>query len=604
MNKNGKEKIKSEQNISQVKTRTGKFDIHFLFAILFVFSFLYFYLFGNYVFFYQENLSLFVFSSEYLQQFAVKPGGFLEYAGNFFTQGYFNSVYGSIILSAIFTLLAIVFLKINKRLFPDRSYSLPFIVLPSCLLLLMQTNFNYLIHNNLGFLVVALYFLFSISSERKSFRIFVMAFFPLFYYFVGAYAWIYLGMYFIYSLINKKVIYPFVLLIIASLSFLLVKEVLFLQPIDELLCYPLLLKDYFKNPVFIYLLYGFIVFYPLLLKATYLIKIKKEHTRTLTTYSVLVIFSLTIFFQSRLYNPGTADLFKLEKLLYEQDWNGVIKHQETSQSANLVAQYYYNIALSEKDMLCDRMFYGRQNFGTQSIIIPWDSQTSINKIFRGVYFFYTIGLINEAHRWAFESMVIQGYRPENIKLLIKTDLINGHYKMAEKYIYVLKRTLHYRSWAKKYEEMLYHPEMIQSDPELGEKIKLQTKVDFPIRIKNPQSNVILLLQSNPNNKKAFEYKLAWFMLEKNVGGIVNEINKMKGMGYTRIPRHIEEVALFSNANIGPLPDLGGLKISPETESRYSQYESSLMYIDRNKSSGSSEIQKSMRNTFWYYLDLK
>jgi hypothetical protein len=468
----------------------------------------------------------------------------------------------------------------------------------------MQTNFNYLIHNNLGFLAATLYFLFSISSDRKSFRIFVMAFFPLFYYFAGAYTWIYLGMFILHSLVNKKVIYPVSLVIIASVALILFKEVLSLQPWSELLRYPLPLKDYFKNPVFIYLLYGFIVFWPVLLKAAYLLKVKKEFIRTFSTYGVILIFSLTLFFQSRIYNPGDADLFKLEKLFYEQDWNGVIKHQEASQSTNLIAQYYYNVALSEKNLLCDRMFFSRQDFATRSIMIPWDSRTSINKIFRGVYFFYTIGLINEAHRWAFESMVIQGYRPENIKLLIKTDLINGHYKIAEKYIYALKKTLHYRSWAKKYEAMLYHPELIQSDPELGEKVNLRPKKDFPINIKNPQTNILFLLQSNPDNKKAFEYKMAWFMLEKNVGGIVNEINKMKEMGYTRIPGHIEEAALFSKANIGPLPDLGGLKISSETESRFAQYESSLMYIDRNKSSGTSEIQKTMRNTFWYYLDLK
>lgn len=67
------------------------------------------------MFFYQENLSLFVFSGEYLQQFTIKPGGLLEYAGNFFIQGYFSYLYGSVILSLVFTLLAIIFLKINKR---------------------------------------------------------------------------------------------------------------------------------------------------------------------------------------------------------------------------------------------------------------------------------------------------------------------------------------------------------------------------------------------------------------------------------------------------------------------------------------------------------
>ena len=182
-----------------------------------------------------------------------------------------------------------------------------------------------------------------------------------------------------------------------------------------------------------------------------------------------------------------------------QDWDGVIKTQETCQLSNLIAEYYYNLALAEKGLLCERMFFGRQDFRTRSLIIPWDSQAGINNIFRGVYFFYAIGMINEAHRWAFESMVMQGYRPENIKLLIKTNLINGHYKIAEKYINVLKKTWHYRKWAEKYESMLNNPESIKSNPELGEKIRIRPVADFSIRIKNPQTNIPALLMSNPDN---------------------------------------------------------------------------------------------------------
>jgi hypothetical protein len=271
------------------------------------------------------------------------------------------------------------------------------------------------------------------------------------------------------------------------------------------------------------------------------------------------------------------------------------------QSRNLVAQYYYNLALSETNQLCDRMFFGRQDFGPRSIMMQWDSKANINQIFRGAYFFYDIGLINEAHRWAFESMVIQGYRPENIKLLIKTDLINGHYKIAEKYINVLKRTIRYRKLALRFEKMLFHPELVRNDPELGSKFLLQPKEDFTIQIKDQQDNVLLLLQSNPDNKKAFEYMMAWHMLERNTGKVAEEIKKMKGMGYTRLPRHLQEAAMIFKAGNGEPADLGGLTVSGDTETRYLQYESAITRLDNLLTSGVSDLQKSFGNTYWYYF---
>jgi hypothetical protein len=201
-------------------------------------------------------------------------------------------------------------------------------------------------------------------------------------------------------------------------------------------------------------------------------------------------------------------------------------------------------------------------------------------------------------------MVVQGYNPENIKLLIKTELINGHYRIAEKYIWVLKRTLHYRSLALKYESMLYHPELLKADAELGIRIVLRPKEDFPINIKNPQANILLLSQSNPANRRAFEYKLAWYMLEKNVTGVVGEIIRMKNLGYTKLPRHIEEAAIFSIESIGIPPDLGDFKISQEAGNRYSQFMSTIPMIVKNKPAGKAGTEKQIRSTFWYYLDQK
>ena len=189
-------------------------------------------------------------------------------------------------------------------------------------------------------------------------------------------------------------------------------------------------------------------------------------------------------------------------------------------------------------------------------------------------------------------------------MLIKTDLINGNYKVAEKYINILKKTLHYRSQAKKYEAMLFKPELIKSDPELGEKIKLQPTGDFPIRIKNPQTNVLLLLNTNPLNKKAFEYKIAWYLLEKNVAGVVTEMKRLKEMGYVKIPRHMEEAAMAYSVNMGPLPDLEGLKIGKETEKRFNDYETALTFFNGNQAAGRRALQITGFNTYWLYLNIK
>jgi len=77
---------------------------------------------------------------------------------------------------------------------------------------------------------------------------------------------------------------------------------------------------------------------------------------------------------------------------------------------------------------------------------------------------------------------------------------------------------------------------------------------------------------------------------------------MKDMGYTRIPRHIEEaVFVYVNLNKGTLPDLGGLTLGYETEVRYRNYATAYQLYRRGVRNADKEVQKVGGNTFWYYL---
>jgi hypothetical protein len=315
---------------------------------------------------------------------------------------------------------------------------------------------------------------------------------------------------------------------------------------------------------------------------------------------ILILFSTTVFLLSKLRDRDLANSLKLEKYLYEHDWEAIILQHETTPSLNIIGQYYYNLALSEEGQLCERLFFGRQDFGAGALILPDDGGLNFNKI----YFYYAVGLINEVHHIAVESLVINGYSPENLKFLIKTELINGNYRVAERFINVQKKTLHYKRWAEKYERMLDNPELIISDPELGEKIRMLPKRGFFVR-PNDMQNIELLLDSNPDNKRAFEYKMARLLFEKDLETIVGEVKKMKEMGYTCIPRYIEEAIVGSENYKNGFPVPGDLTVSSRTELRFKQF---MTAYEHNKMFNHSLIELKMKsswgNTYWFYHEFR
>lgn len=564
----------------------------------------YFYLSGNYILVFQETRSLFLFSGDYLHKFLLKPGGLLEYSAKFLTQFYTDSFSGPLVISVILSIPAVTLYFINNRLIPGISYSLVFLLIPSFLLLLMQANYYHMMEYNLGFLMVLGYYLFMISSEKKYHNILILVLFPVFYYLTGAYAIIFSALYIIHNLIHKegkqKFINSAILIILGLISFIIGWKLLFLQTIEQLVLYPF---PAFADPsykIIFFILAGYIIFYPLISVVTSRLRKSNLNKKTYSYITIAVAFIFTTIILFKIYNPQTARVIELERLVFAEKWKEAIELQEKKPSRNLIGQYFYNIALSETDQLCERLFFGSQDFAAGTLVLPWGD----DHLDRGAYFYYSIGLINEAHRWAYEEMVVYGNRPQNIKLLARTSIINGDYEMAGKYLNILKKTIYYRGWAKKYEAMIDHPELIKSDPDLGTKTALLPKTNFFIQFNEPQNNIPLILEGQPDNRKAIDYYMAGLLLTKQVEIIVNNVKSLKPSGFDHIPRHIEEAVLIYYNSTKTLPDLGGLIINPATQDRFNQYFSAYVNERKNPATLKENMQKQFGNTFWFYFHFK
>jgi hypothetical protein len=579
-------------------------DVYLLLCFFLIAAFGYFCFVGNYVLFFQETQSLFVFSEEYLHRFLLKPGGPLEYSARFLTQFYAGRFAGSLIVSVILALPATIVFFINRKLIPGISFSLLFLLFPSWIMLLMQANYYHLMEYNLGFVLILLCYLFYVSSRGKNRRILIIILFPLFYYLAGAYAMIFAVLFILHNLLLEKgilkYVYSSLLLIIVTLSFLISWKILFLQPVQQLILSPLpLLKSITYRTTF-FVLTGYIIFYPLLCSITSRFRERRLNTRFYSFLSIAVVSAGTVFLLFRIYNPQTARVVEVERLIFAGKWDEAVMVQEKKPARNLISQYFYNIALSETDQLCDRLFLGSQDFGAGSLVLPWGDE----HLDRGAYFYYSIGLINEAQRWAYEEMVVYGYRPQNIILLAETSLINGDYRVARKFINILKRTIYYRDLSIKFEKMADNPSLIGSDPGLGGKLKILPKSSFFIKFNEPQNNLPLILESQADNRKAFEYYIAGLLLTKNVEAVVDNIKKLKPMGYTKIPRHIEEAALVYYNSTKIVPDLGGLTLSAKTQARFNQYFQAFIEARKNPETGKAKMEKGFGDTFWYYFHFK
>jgi len=592
--------LSGEQTSSE---RTGRFLFFAAAGSLLLISLSYFLWFGNGLFFYQENNSLFIFSGEYFGKYIAKPGGLLEYTGNFISQGYYNVIYGSLALSFLPALFFAVIFRIYKLLSADKPVYILLILAPACLLFLVQSGVDRRIHHALGYLFLLLYFQISLFFDKKQLNILIPALYPLFFYITGSFALIFPLVFLCYSVVYKKgmsgYLFPGILIITSMVTYIIFENILFLLPPGGLMKYPLPLYEMLTNlHAGDIILCCYIILFPLIVRISRIFKPDGSYSLLLSVLSILAVIVITLLLLRNRFDPEFENYIKIEELFCKQQYDKVISMHEQDPSKNMIGQYYYNLALSEKGQLCERMFSGHQDFGAGSLVLPRESEY----FDRSLYFYYIVGLVNEAHHLAYESMVKYGYRPENLKMLAKTEIINGNYKSAKRYLDVLKKTLHYRKWADRYITMLNEPSLILSDPELEGRIRLLPRMDFFIS-QDDMANIDFMLLANPGNKTAFEYKMAWFLLEKDYKAVVYQVKRMKDMNYYRLPEHIGEAIMLFIHHKHELPYLGDFKVNSETEHRFDLF---LRYLQDTADQKAPGIMKDTRmaKTFWYYYEFK
>jgi len=565
--------------------------------VLFCTLFIYFGFFGDYVSYYQEKTTFFVLSSDYLSGYTNQPGSLLIYFGNFLTALFHIPFAGAFIISAVISLMVFALSKIMNHLSGTGSGFIPFFCGIS--LFYIQTDYHFPLYNSIGLLLQILFFY---LATRYIKGWFIVPLFLVWYLITGGFAWVFLIMFSVSALKSSaRRKWPEIITMWITLlaSVFILKEFFLFQPLRTLLFFPLFEADSDTKSKIFPLLAGLVCILPLLsgLKIRLFKHIKVPGIVIKLSLPLLLLASL-ITISVLQYDVRTREYFKADKLFFQENYNELIEFNRKNPSNNVLTNYLDNIALCETGILNDQLFQFRQDPGGKTLFLKWEMSVEILRL--GGYFYYTIGMINEAQRWAYENMVIKGLTPDDLRMLVRTEILNGNYDVAAKYISVMNKTLFYRKEALAYKKLL-SDEAVDSDPVYGVRRREKIQHDFFSITEDPYINIERILSRDSLNRKAYEYKLAFMLLKKNYLLIEAELQNLPKLGYKKIPLHIEEAAVAYQAlNLGPLPARGTLQINPETPQRFSQFLQTFQMYGNNLKSAEPALRQKFGNTFWYW----
>lgn len=568
----------------------------------FILTTFYFSVFGKHIFFFQEKSSLFLVSLDFLFEHLRQPGGFLKYLAEFQTALYHYELAGAFLISLEICLIVVLFQTLVKRTMKKEIHFLPYLI--GGILFVLQTNYQFESHNLPGILIQLGLLFFVTTRGKEKIAWWIIFVYPVIFYLFGSFSFIFfVGIAILIGIKedSKKWLKLLTLFIAAGLFFMIGKEFLFFQTNRTLLLYPFSISAIGNQS----LLFFPVIFILALLPIGLLPVFQKIQAKiTLKTWLIklipFVVISAFVVFAILKYDKKSSQYFHVERLFYEEKYDELIAYNKAFPSNNILTNYLNNIALCEKGLLSNSFLSFPQSPDGGSLFLEWEIIGEILK--RGGYFYYNLGMINEAQRWAYEYMVMKGYTPEILKMLIKTELINENFNIAGKYISILKSSLFYTKEAEAFEKLLYSSEAIQNHPELGSKFNLRTKKDFFVLSDNPVANLNLVLNADSTNVAALEYKLAALLLQKKMNEIVEVLPLMETMGYKKIPKNVEEaIVTYKMLNVGKLPELKRLMINPDTEKRFQKYYQTYQQFNGNKLAAQKALARDFSDTYWYHV---
>jgi hypothetical protein len=525
---------------------------------------------------YQEQLQLFLFDGDYFCSRMAEPGGFARYIAEFLVQFYNGALIGAAILALLYMLVQRLMWRLMQA--AKGYYLLSFI--PAILLWYAMGDESVMLTY-----VVALVMAMSVAIvlsriERLTWLtrlVIVLITIPMLYWLIGPMVLLVAAL-MIPWIVGPAIVYAIALILVSAhfLPFPMSRVILGIS--------------YYRFPEVIpYSLMAILVVVWLLA----ILSKKLPQPKQWYVYVQAVVVVLMLVLPLRFgYDAKKYELIEYDHLVRVQDWNGIIRKAEKQTPDLPMSVSATNLALGMTNQLGDRAFDFYQR-GSEGLLPKFERNFATTQLTGEIY--YWLGLVNTAQRFAFEAMeAIPNYNKSArvVRRLVETNLINGQYDVARKYLQMLEKTIFYRPWAQRTMAMLGDEKAINAHPLYGTMRQYRLQEDFLFSDRELDKICGQLFVHNQQNQMAAQYLVMLPLLDGDIPRFMQFVQVVQNrIQYN--PRHCQEGIAFAFMQQRQQPPKGAvsqmmLQQMNDFARVYSQ--------DQN----SPELNR-FRNTVWYYL---
>jgi hypothetical protein len=336
-------------------------------------------------------------------------------------------------------------------------------------------------------------------------------------------------------------------------------------------------------------------------------KIKKRKTKELksslegiydTLIQLIYILLVAVLILRFSFDWQEKKKIQVDYLAEQGRWEDLLILTPEIKEYDVLVNFNVNRALYHTGQLLDNLFGYPQMVGADVLFL--DNVPRQGAI-PAIDLYFDLGHVRAAQVMAYEGQTEFVYNPRMLKSIVVTNIIDEKYVVAKKFLDILNKSIMHKKWVTNYRPYLFNESLIKSDSLIQLKRKLIPKSDFFIAIGGHSDfDLIKLLQENKNNKMAFEYLMAYYLLEFRLEDLLEYLGQFKELGYGKYPHYIEEAIVLSML-IDPSKNVKiDYSISQQTIEQFEKFNSILSSFE-NKEKARETLGKEFYHTYWYYV---
>lgn len=436
----------------------------------------------KYILFDIEQSRVLVYECDKILTQLMFAGGIADFIALFLQQFFLSSIAGAAIMSALFVAVSWLLHRVYKSAIGRNTYLSEDLIccIPAALLFAYTEGLIFFITGHVAILLACIGLLSGVALvNMKNLATYILL--PLLIIFTGfatsTAVWPMVAALVVYSLLYKKnYIAAGITVASAALMVGLARYTLIAVTDDELFS-----PDFFSYRLkgetvmpFIWASIVLVTVIPLIVKKFVAEKIMKHIS--MTCVMLLLVLGVAYKGYKDYHSEEAYTRLEMQHNLDTENYEAVLDFTFEYLQNTYMANIYY-MAYSRNNELENEV--GGILQAPDQLIMPGNTIRIVRRHLMSLY--YYLGYVSGAQREAFEyNEPTEGMMvPKAIKILALTNIAEGNYAAAEKYINYLDHTLFYSDWAQQYRKFLYNDKAVEKDPELGPRRKAMNIESVP-----------------------------------------------------------------------------------------------------------------------------